>query len=337
MKIENLSFKGGAVLGIAYTGAFQVFEENNLLSNIKNVAGTSAGAITAVFLSLGYTASECQHIIFKKSFEDFKDRHRFLEFGTQYGLHDGNNFLEWMQSFVKEKLGSETATFKDLKQKIANNEKGFRSLSIFATDLNEQGIKVFTSLSEKENILNVPIAEAARASMSIPFFFDAWQFSNKIPDDHLYVDGGVMYNYPLTFFDTNTIQPELVDYKHGEYKFNNKTLGLYLANISGTHDISNLKYGFHFKEYTKDLVNALLNSQQYDLQKHPEDIARTIFIDTKNISPTEFDIGTEDKCWLIKSGIKGTAKKLKELGLIPQSYNIPNSHIEKCNENNYTK
>ena len=330
MKIENLAFKGGAVLGIAYTGAFQVFEENGILSDIKNVAGTSAGAITAIFLSLGYNSSECQSIIFEKSFNDFKDKHRTLEFGRQYGLHDGYNFIEWIQKFIKEKLGSENATFRDLKQKIANNTKGFRSLSIFATDLNEQKIKIFSSLSKDENILNVRIAEAARASMSIPFFFDAWKFHNNIPDAHLYVDGGVMYNYPLTFFDTDENNSDIANFIDGKYEFNKKTLGMYLKNITGEHNISDLDYGFHFREYTKNVINAGLNSQYYDLQKQPEDMARTIFIDTFNIAPTDFDISNDDKCKLIKSGIKCTAEKLKAIGIIPQSYEPSAPYIDYC-------
>ena len=153
MKIENLAFKGGAVLGIAYTGALQVLEDNNILSNIKNVAGTSAGAVTAVFVSLGYSAKECQEIIFAKSFEDFKDRHRMIELGRQYGWHDGDNFLNWIEKYIKQKFGKKNATFKDLKEKVENSEKNFRSLSVFSTDLNEQKIKAFTSLSEDNKIL----------------------------------------------------------------------------------------------------------------------------------------------------------------------------------------
>ena len=46
--IENLVFKGGGVLGIAYAGAIESLEEKGLLKNIKRVAGTSAGSNTSM-------------------------------------------------------------------------------------------------------------------------------------------------------------------------------------------------------------------------------------------------------------------------------------------------
>ena len=332
MKIKNLAFKGGAVLGIAYTGALQVFEENNILSDIENVAGTSAGAITAIFISLGYTSKECQNIIFEKDFSDFKDHHKLGEFAKKYGWHDGDNFTEWIEKYIKQKLGKAHATFRDLKRKVENKEENFRSLSMFATDLNEQRVKVFSSLSEDENILNIPIAEAARASMSIPFFFDAWKFSENIHNDHLFVDGGVMYNYPLTFFDAETTDTNNENFLTANYYFNKDTLGMYLTNLSDTPKVSDLDYDFEFAKYSKDLVNSLLNSQYNDLMKHPDDVERTIFIDTLGISPVDFEITDNEKCELINSGIDACTKKLKELRIIPQTYEPPKPHTKFCKE-----
>ena len=333
MKIKNLAFKGGAVLGIAYTGALQVMEENNILSDIENVAGTSAGAITAIFISLGYSSKECQNIIFEKDFSDFKDRHKLGEFARKYGWHDGDNFIEWIERYIKQKLGKDNATFRDLKRKVDNKEGNFRSLSMFATDLNEQTVKVFSNLSEDENILNIPIAEAARASMSIPFFFDAWKFSKNIHNDHLFVDGGVMYSYPLTYFDIETDEKPTDNFLSAKYGFNKDTLGMYLTNLSDTPKVSDLDYGFEFAEYSKDLVNSLLNSQYFDLMKHPEDVERTIFIDTLGISPVDFEITDQEKCELINSGIDACTKKLKELQIIPQTYEPPKPHTKFCKDN----
>jgi len=50
-QFHNLVFEGGGIKGIAYAGALEVLEKENILSDIKRVAGTSAGAITATLLA----------------------------------------------------------------------------------------------------------------------------------------------------------------------------------------------------------------------------------------------------------------------------------------------
>jgi len=49
---KNLVFKGGGVRGIAYVGALKYLYENGLTRSLERVAGTSAGAITALVLAL---------------------------------------------------------------------------------------------------------------------------------------------------------------------------------------------------------------------------------------------------------------------------------------------
>lgn len=44
---ENFVFRGGSVRGLVYQGALQVLEKEKTLTELKRVAGTSAGAINA--------------------------------------------------------------------------------------------------------------------------------------------------------------------------------------------------------------------------------------------------------------------------------------------------
>ncbi len=60
---KNLIFEGGGVKGIAYVGALRELQKRKILKNIKRVAGTSAGAINAVLLSIGCTLKETQEIL----------------------------------------------------------------------------------------------------------------------------------------------------------------------------------------------------------------------------------------------------------------------------------
>ena len=68
-QVKNLVFEGAGIRGIAYSGAIKVLEEKNLLQNIERVGGTSAGAITALLLSLGYNADEITQLINSTSFK----------------------------------------------------------------------------------------------------------------------------------------------------------------------------------------------------------------------------------------------------------------------------
>ena len=69
--LVDLVFEGGGVKGIGLGGAFQAIEEAGFKPN--NVAGTSAGAITAALVAAGYTAAELKDIVFNMPFPRFKD------------------------------------------------------------------------------------------------------------------------------------------------------------------------------------------------------------------------------------------------------------------------
>ncbi|THU38095.1 hypothetical protein FAM09_15530 [Niastella caeni] len=277
----NLVFEGGGVKGIAYAGALQVLTDCGIMPQIKQVAGTSAGAITATLVALGYTAPEIKSIIMSMDFKQFEDGWDPLRLPTEYGLYKGNTFLVWIQKMIADKASKgPNATFADL-----YNQNGI-GLFVFATDLNLYSIKQFSHLDTP----NVPIAEAVRASMSIPMFFKAWKFSNNLPDDHIYVDGGVVLNYPLTVFDT----PQNPD--------NPQTLGLYLYDRNGNKKPNALDFDQPI-EYCKVLFETLLDSQDIDFEENESMEKRTIKIDDFGIAATDFGLTQQQKEQLYKSGV----------------------------------
>lgn len=66
---RNLVFEGGCIKGIAYAGALMELEKRGILDEIIRVGGTSAGAITATLVALGYTNKEIAHIVMNMNFE----------------------------------------------------------------------------------------------------------------------------------------------------------------------------------------------------------------------------------------------------------------------------
>lgn len=283
----NLVFEGGGVKGIAYAGAIKALENAGVLTSIERVAGTSAGSITAALLSLRYSADEIKTIISGTDFKSFEDKWDPLRIPTKYGLYKGDAFLNWMKTQIKGKGLDENATFADFK------DAGCRDLRVFATDLNLQAAREFSTRKTP----GVVVAEACRASMSIPLFFQAWKFTNNNPDDHVYVDGGTVYNFPITTFDT-------------EEEPNEQTLGFFLQNLTGEKQANDLDYG-HLLKYTKYLFETLLNTQVIDFLRDPSEIDRTVIVNDFGISATDFGLTKEQIEQLYNSGLEYTGKWLK--------------------------
>ncbi|MBL4648043.1 MAG: patatin-like phospholipase family protein [Gammaproteobacteria bacterium] len=74
-KINSLIFQGGGVKGTGHLGAISYFVENGLiqLKQIKRAAGTSAGALTALLVSLGKTHKEIIQITHRLDFNGLLD------------------------------------------------------------------------------------------------------------------------------------------------------------------------------------------------------------------------------------------------------------------------
>jgi len=281
MAIKNLAFKGGGVLGIAYAGAIKVLEDKGILAGVEKVAGTSAGAITAMLVSLNYSAADIQTIVNATNFKSFEDKEDPLRIPFTYGLYVGDALLSFAQARVTAKNLPANATFTDFK----NN--GFKDLHVFATDLNLQSVQEFSFETTPDTI----VAEAVRASMSIPLFFKAWQFSNGKPSTHIYVDGGVVYNYPITAFDDAGINPD--------------TLGFYLTDLTDGPTDNGLKMD-ELNQYIKSLFQTMLDAQVVDFDRDPEVIGRTVRIDDFGISATDFDLTAAQEDQLYQSGITYT-------------------------------
>lgn len=278
--IENLVFKGGGVLGIAYAGAIEALEKEGILSQVKRTAGTSAGAVAAVLISLGYSSNEIVNVLGNTNFKKFQDDLNPLKLTKKYGLYRGEKLLKWVQDIIHQKTGNKDLTFAELEN------QGYKTLKVFASDLNTTSLTEFSC----DKTPNVKIAESIRASMSIPLFFDAWKFPDEQPNNHIYVDGGVLYNYPITAF--------------GDL---DKTLGFFI-------DINELDDGLDFNDvssYLKHLFRTVLNAQDVDFFKTLESDKTTVIIKNKGIAITNFNLTKEQKDVLYLEGKNATLNYFK--------------------------
>jgi NTE family protein len=197
-QFRNLVFEGGGVKGIAYAGAIGVLEENGILPDIRRVAGTSAGAITAALLALGASSQNIQEIVGGTDFREFmddswgvlRDINRLI---THYGWYKGDRFEEWMRQHISDLTGGRAdMTFSQLARLATDEEaSSYRQLWMVASNLSMQSPQVFSARTTGD----VPIWRAVRMSMSIPLFFAAADYKENVM-----VDGGVTWNYPVDIF-----------------------------------------------------------------------------------------------------------------------------------------
>lgn len=322
-QFRNLIFEGGGVKGVAYIGAMQILENRGVLQDIRRVGGCSAGAINALIFSLGYTLREQKEILQATDFNQFMDDswgviRDIRRLAKDFGWHKGDFFNSWIGDLIHRRLGNRRATFRDLQK--AN----LPDLYVIGTNLSTGFAEVFSA----ERHPNMELATAIRISMSIPLFFAAVRHGDR---QDVYVDGGVQLNYPVKLFDreryidfekdpdaarrTGYYNKENARFQlerpgHSPYVYNRQTLGL---RLDSREEVALFRYNEplqgkpikSFTDYARRLFGALINAQE-NMHLHSDDWQRTVYINTLDVSTTDFDLSDATKQALIEQGINGT-------------------------------
>jgi NTE family protein len=295
--IKNLVFEGAGIRGIAYCGAINEMESAGMLQHIEKVGGTSAGAIVALTISLGYTGREIQEIIARTNFKKFNDGRYFIagainRINKYFGWYRGAKIENWFEEIIHQKTGNGDITFEELHQ------KGFKDLYIPGTCLNKQKLIIFSY----ETYPKMKVKDAVRISMSIPLYFESVFIDPDGKVIHhpkqkegldVMVDGGFTGNFPIRIFDTGT-------------HFNFATLGF---RIDSDEQIQNDRESKviapmpvdNLKQYMNAFYNMVienLNRQQLT----PEDWQRTISISDGKIGPRIRKLSEEELAILIGNG-----------------------------------
>jgi NTE family protein len=314
MPIRNLVFQGGGVKGIAYVGVLDALERAGVLATVTRVAGTSAGAITSARVACGASAADLSDALSHTSFRSFADGRGgpFLEvariFERGYGVHPGLTIGDWLQQrigAVTERLTGTARpriTLGALRALAAERGAPFRDLYVISTNLVEQRAQVLSA----DTTPALPVWRAVRMSLSIPFFFASVE-----QDGAFWADGAVSWNYPIDLFDGARRQP--VD--HGQLptphdSSDDETIGFCMGTQA---EVAALKSGWRlppvpvhdFHSYTTSLTNFLLNESTL-LHLAPDDLARSVFIDTAGVHTTQFDLTPEEAGTLVANGRAST-------------------------------
>jgi len=191
----NLVFEGGGNKGMAYVGALQVLEDAGIAKNIKRVCGASVGAITASLVAVGYTSTDLKQFMetdLKKVLVDHRCGYCSLlpNLLSGFGWNPGNKLLKWFGEQLRESTGNPDITFREVLEKYG------RELCLVVTNLSQMSTEYF----HPKTTPNTPIRTAVRMSMALPGVYQSVRYKTG-DDNDLYVDGGLLCNYPIHAFD----------------------------------------------------------------------------------------------------------------------------------------
>jgi NTE family protein len=315
---KNLVLEGAGVRGFAYTGAFQVLDSMQVLKNIERVGGTSAGAIQAMLLAVGYTPEEMIRLTANVPLRKFNDGGWFFVGGMQrmkkqFGWYKGDKILEWLHQLIAAKTGNGDISFAELHEQ--KSERGFKDLYITGTDLTYQCLRVFSY----EHYPGMRIKDAVRISLSIPFYYKPVLVDDtgkvyKQPEPgaalHVMVDGGLLGNYPLFLFDSSKYV--LAGEGANKYMENSETLGL-LMEMPEQIEYSKRRQGnFPFvinsmNGYVKAIYHAVIDKANPEASD-TSSWHRTISISHLNLSPRVRKLPRATVTALLESGREGARR-----------------------------
>lgn len=249
--MENLSLSGGAFKASAFIGCIKYLEESDMMKDIKNVIGSSAGAIIGMLICLGFDAAEMREFVVGE-LQGFIDQEVELEnlFNIFYslGVDDGANHLRVFEKALSLKNIPINVTFGQLQ------DHSTRNLIVCGSNLTTSEIEYFCA----ENTPDMEVTMAIRISISIPFIVQPVFYNNMV-----YVDASLFNNNPSNYFEKNTLcllisSPE-----------SSKITSLEDLNLlSYTHlMMTSVFKRINQKELTTDLiVDIVIDDQDFDME-----------------------------------------------------------------------
>jgi NTE family protein len=195
-------FSGGGVKGIAFAGAIAAAEETGY-TQWGRLAGTSAGAIAAMALAVGYDAQGIRAALeatdYSRIGESGNPLSRVVNLIRRHGLTRGRGLSEWIEELLAG-APAPARVFGELdgRLQVVGCDIAHSRLVVFPDDVvlyeDERG----APLRPEE----FPIADAVRVSAGYPYFFPPLALRDRSTKrDAVLVDGGVASAFPVFLFD----------------------------------------------------------------------------------------------------------------------------------------
>ena len=305
--IKNLVISGGGIKIISALGTIKYLEENNHLKLINNYYGTSAGSILCLMLVLGFNVEEIIKFI-----ENFDLNKIFIinsdNLFTTFNVCENTKLEKVIKLFLNFKLGkisllSDTESigmlsidnnFENITMKeLYNKTNKYLSITSVCLDTHEA---VYIS---HETFPDIPVWKAILMSCSIPLIFKPVEWKDK-----LYIDGGLVDNFPLFNINLDEIKYTLGIQINLNYKKNNDSKNSLVEESNIYNYVLNLiqiimESKTEIKPYniiSIKIDNLILNnSLSVDINKDIKiKLINIGYEQTKIIFPTLFNIKTKN-------------------------------------------
>jgi NTE family protein len=314
--VTDLVLEGGGVKGAALAGAVEPFDAAGY--SFARVGGSSAGsligAVIAALTQSGEPLSRLEDISATLDYRRVPDRGfpgrylgplGFLSDGLsvllESGAYEGDYLRRWLGGVLGD-LG--VRTFGDLRIEDPDDDGSIRHryrLTVTATDLSRKRLvylpwdyDVYGRDPDEQEVV-----DAVRASLSIPFFFEPVTLTGPLGTSTL-VDGGLVSNYPISMFDREDGLP-------GRWP----TIGIRLSSLAPTAEEAAPRPVKGPVQLGEALVETAIEGCQAEHVLHPCNVARSVAVDTTEVSPVDFDIDPVRRDRLIEEG-RRTAEEFLE-------------------------
>jgi NTE family protein len=287
-------FSGGGIKGLAFAGALQAAAEAGYDEWVQ-LAGTSAGAITAMALAVGYDAKRLRDALDRFDFGSIADYGALgpLEIPFNLELHRGVTHGKVLHAWIEQLLAEAprpAKTFGDLATgtlRVVGVDLAHTRMVVFPDDVH----LYVDAHDEPLQPETFPIADAVRISAGFPYFFPPF----TLRDGHtkkpgVLVDGGVASAFPVFLFDDP--KPERPTWGFRLFAGSSQEKPSYTK-------ISGLLWPVAMLEAIVDTsTNAL------DTLELKEFGPRTISLPTGDIATLDFALTDQQKSYLYESGYR---------------------------------
>jgi NTE family protein len=298
----DLVLEGGGVKGIALAGAISVLEERGY--GFPRIAGTSAGAIVGALVAAGATGKRLREVMGDLDYRRFRDppplgRLGPLGVAAEVVLHRGWCRGNHLRSWLGEQLGEYgVETFAQLQLADAGMDpnlrqtgRGYRFVAIASDVTHGRLVRLPWDYRERfgRDPDSVPVVEAVRASMAIPYFFRPAQCPDQLDGGTAWlVDGGMLSNFPIDVFDrTDGEEPRWPTFG---IKLSARAAATRANDVNGIVGLS------------KAMLSTMTGFYDRIHIDRPDTLARTIFVDTFDVRATDFDLSAGSAEQLYQSG-----------------------------------
>ena len=321
---KNLVLEGAGIRGLAYSGALKVLEERGIIKNIERVAGTSSGAAIGMMISLGYTSHEIDSVFQFLEIQRFNDGKNIFgiirRVKKEYGIFRGDKYEKWISRLIQNKTGTSNTTFSQLHE-LRKNNAALKDLYCTGTNVTQQRMQIFSW----QQTPNMFLKSAVHISGCIPVYFKPVAIDslwNEVPVKKnkskfdLYVDGGMINNFPINMFDTCLNGGDPFDCEN--VKYNMQTLGLKLERPEQIELFNNgiTAIAPYKVSSLNDYEIALINLLQEILARKTINLVnlngRTIFISHGDVFGKIRKVSLSEKKELFGYGVKAAERFLMD-------------------------